>query len=66
MNWLIIIIVVAVIGAIIGFVKSGGNTEEAMTAGCLSGTGCGYIILQIALALLGLFILFAIGSWLFG
>jgi len=66
MNWLIVIIIVAVIGAIIGYFSSGGNKEEAFASGCASGLGCGYIILYIALALLGIWLLFAIGSWLFG
>ena len=66
MNWLVVIIVVAVIGAIIGYFNSGGDKEDAFGAGCASGLGCRYIIFQIALAILGLWILFAIGGWLFG
>jgi len=31
-----------------------------------AGLGCGYIIFQIFLAILGLTLLLAIGNWLFG
>jgi hypothetical protein len=66
MNWLIVIIIVAVIGTIIGYFNSGGDKHAAVESGCMSGLGCGYIILYIALALIGLWILFAIGGFLFG
>lgn len=63
-TWLIIIIVVAVIGAIIGYFASDGNNRvgDAVQSGCVSGAGCGYVLLQ--LFLWGLGIVFLI--WLFG
>jgi len=67
MTWLWIILGVAAIGGIIGYFAS--NKDEK-GEGCLGGmiaggVGAGYIILQIFLALLGLFLLFKIGSCLF-
>ena len=63
-TWLIIIIVVAVIGAIIGYFSSDSNNRvgDAVQSGCVSGAGCGYVLLQ--LFLWGLGIVFLI--WLFG
>ena len=68
MNWLIVIVIVAIIGGIIGFFASNdGERGEGAAAGCLtSGIGCGYIIVYIGLGLLGLYLLFKLGSWLFG
>ena len=65
MTWIWVILVVAVIGALIGYFNSGtkeGAAEGAVTAG----VGCGYIIFQIFIALVGLYVLFLLGSWLFG
>lgn len=62
-TWLIIIIVVALIGAIIGYLTSKGDrVEDAIQGGCVSAGGCGYLLLQ--LFLWGLGIAFLI--WLFG
>jgi len=67
-TWLIVILVVAGIGGILGYLNS--NSEDkakgAVEGAATAGLGCGYIILQIFLALLGIWILFKIGSWLFG
>jgi hypothetical protein len=65
MTWLWVILVVAAIGGIIGFLSSG-KGEDAAAGAATAGIGCAYIIFQIFLALLGFFILFKIGSWLFG
>jgi len=65
MTWLWVILIVAAIGGIIGYVSSGGKKEDAVQGAVGAGMGCGYIILQIFLTLLGLFLLFKIGSWLF-
>ncbi len=65
MTWLWIILVVAAIGGIIGYLSSG-KTEDAVAGAVGAGMGCGYIILQIFLALLGIYVLFLLGSWLFG
>ncbi len=68
MTWLWVIIVVVVIGAIIGLVASKrGEEKEGAAAGALMGAlGCGGIILEIFLAILGIWVLFKVGSWLFG
>lgn len=65
MTWLWVILVVAAIGGIIGYLRSG-KREDAISGALNAGAGCGYIIFQIFLAILGLFILFKIGIWLFG
>jgi len=69
MRWLWVILIVAVIGGIIGFLGSDRDEDRGANAlgGALAGgLGCGYIILQIFLVILGFFILFKIGCWLFG
>lgn len=67
-TWLIVILVVAAIGGIIGYYNSDGQDKQksAIEGAATAGLGCGYIILQIFLALLGLWIIFKLGSWLFG
>lgn len=62
-TWLIILIIVAIIGAIFGYASSDdGNRGEGAANGALSAaTGCGYILLQIFLWGLGI----AIVIWLF-
>lgn len=66
MTWLWVILIVAVIGGIVGYFSSNSdrikNAKEGFLAG---GLGCGYIILQIFLAILGIYLLFRIGSCLF-
>jgi hypothetical protein len=67
MTWLWVIIVVAIIGGVWGLLSS---KDDEKGEGCISGffgagMGCGYIILQIFLSLLSLYILFKIGCWLF-
>jgi len=68
MNWLITIIVVAIIAGIIGALTSDNNEKgEGFFAGALTGgMGCGYIILQIFLYVGGLILLFKIFDFLFG
>lgn len=65
MTWLIVIVVAALIGSIIGFLSSG-KSEDAVSGALGAGLGCGYIILQIFLALVGLAFLLMVGNWLFG
>jgi len=57
-----IIVVVAVIGWIFGYINSGGDSNEATETAIGAGMGCGYIIFQIFLAGLGILITL----WLFG
>lgn len=59
---IIIIAVVAIIGWIYGYLSSGGDVDEAKGVAIGAGTGCGYIILQIFIAGLGIMIII----WLFG
>jgi len=68
MNWILVIIVAGVICGIIGyFVSDDKEKGEGALSGCLGGSlGCGYVIFQILMALLGIFLLIKIGSWLFG
>ncbi len=67
MNWLWVILVVAAIGGLLGYFGSDRNRgKNAIQGALVSGMGCGYIILQIFLAFVGLWILFKLGSWLFG
>jgi len=65
MTWLWVILIVAAIGGIIGFLSSG-KGEDAVAGAATAGIGCASVIFQIFLALLSLFILFKIGGWLFG
>jgi len=65
MTWLWVILIVAAIGGIISFLSSG-KKEDALAGAVTSGIGCAYLILQIFLAFVGLFIFFKIAEWLFG
>jgi len=65
MTWLWVILIVAAIGGIIGFLSSG-KKEDAVSGAVGAGVGCGYLILQIFLGLAGLYLLILLGSWLFG
>lgn len=66
MIWLWVILIVAAIGGLIGYFGSNHNKRENAVEGILvGGMGCGYIILQIFLTILGIWILFKVGSWLF-
>ena len=63
-TWLIIILAVAVIGGIIGFLSNeDGNRASGAIEGALGGAmGCGYLLLQLFLWGAGIFFLI----WLFG
>ena len=67
-TWLIVIIVAAVIMGAIGFFSSkDGERGENTAAGALAGAmGCGYVIFQIFLGVLGIFLLIKLFEWLFG
>ena len=57
-NWLLVIIVVAIIGGVIGyFTSSDGNRGEIGSA-----IGCGYVLFQLFLWVAGI----ALAVWLFG
>ncbi|HPT72804.1 MAG TPA: hypothetical protein PLE74_11060 [Candidatus Cloacimonadota bacterium] len=66
MTWLWVILIVALIGGLIGYFSSDKNKGENALGGAVAGgMGCGYIILQIFLALVGIWLLIKLGSWLF-
>lgn len=65
MTWLIVIIVVALIGGVIGYFCSG-DGEGFLTGLVGAGAGCGYLIFQIFIGLLSLYLLIKLGVWLFG
>lgn len=63
--WLKVIIIVAIIGGIIGFLSSG-KKEDAAAGAIGAGFGCGYLMLQLFLSLLGLWVMIKLAMWLFG
>lgn len=67
MNWLIVIIVGAIVCGIIGFFTSNdGERGEGALQGCLGGAfGCGSVIFYLFLSALGLALLLGIVGWLF-
>lgn len=65
MNWIWVILVVAAIGAIVGYFTSG-TKEGAAEGAVVAGIGCGTIILRIFLALVAIAIFFSLAGWLFG
>lgn len=64
MNWLIAIIVCAIIGGIIAFANTG-KKEDAIGGVLAGGVGCGWIIAQVALAVVSFLLVIKIFSWLF-
>ncbi|MGL5959628.1 MAG: hypothetical protein ACRCY6_02630 [Bacteroidales bacterium] len=64
MTWLWVILAVAAIGGIIGYLNTG-KGEGAAAGAAAAGIGCAYVILYIFLGLLGLFTMFKLGTWLF-
>jgi hypothetical protein len=64
MNWILAIIVCAIIGAIIGFIGSG-KKEGAFGGAVMGGVGCGYLIVQITIVAIGFLIIIKVFSWLF-
>ena len=63
MNWLWIILIVAVVGEIIGFINNG--KEGAVEGGLGAAFGCGSVILQIFLSVLSIALVIALFGWLF-
>ncbi len=66
--WIWVVVTVAVIGGILGFVfsdkndKGEGAAQGATAGGCMA-LSC---IMQIALTLFSVWLLFKLGQWLFG
>ena len=67
-TWLIIILIVAVIGGIIGFIGSedGLRKEGAATGAEYGAVCCGHVLLQLFLWGLGIVLLFRFFAWIFG
>ena len=67
MNWIIVIIVGAIVCGIIGFLTSkDGERGEGALQGCLGGAvGCGSVVFYVFLSVLGLVLLLGIAGWLF-
>ena len=67
MNWLVVIIVVAVIGGIIGFFRSndGERGMGALEGAATGAVGCGVIIFRLFLAAIGIGLFFSLIGWLF-
>jgi uncharacterized membrane protein len=69
MNWLWVILVVAVIGGIISYISSNDNSnrvKDALEGGVTAGAGCGIVLLYLFLSVVGLLIMLALFGWLFG
>lgn len=68
MNWLVVIIIAAIIAGVIGAINSEkGKEGEGFFSGALAGgMGCGYVIFQILLVVGGLILLLKIFGFLFG
>lgn len=64
MTWLWILLIATAIGGIIGYFTSGSKRGAAQGAASF-GIGCGYILLHIFFAFIGIYLLFLIGQWLF-
>jgi len=54
MTWLWVILIVGIIGAIIGFISSGGDGEAAASGGFMAALGCGLVIFEIFLGVVSL------------
>ena len=67
-TWLIIIIVVAIAGAILGFIGSNdGERGEGAAAGAAAGAlGCGYILLNLFIAGLSIGLIIWLFTAIFG
>ena len=64
MNWLWVILIVGIIGAVIGYFADG--TEGAATGGLGAALGCGTVMVQIFLGVASLGLIIALFGWLFG
>lgn len=65
MNWLWIILIVGVVVGVIAYFTTG-NKEDALEAGGMAAFGCGTVVFQIFLAVVGLGLVMALFGWLFG
>ena len=63
MTWLWVILGVGIIGAIIGFLVNG--EEGAIAGGLGAAGGCGSVIFQIFITVVGIALMFALFGWLF-
>lgn len=63
MTWYFVILVLSLIGILIGYLNSKQENDTASSA-LARGVGCGYVGLQIFLALAGLAFLLVMARWL--
>lgn len=64
MTWLWVILIVAALAFVISYVNSGSG-EEAASHAAGAGLGCGMVILQIFLSVLGIWLMFKLAQFLF-
>jgi len=66
--WIVILIVAVIIGALVGFANSndGERGDGALGGAIAGGMGCAYILFQIFLAGVGIFIIIWLFRTLFG
>ncbi len=64
MTWLWILLIAIAIGAVLGYITSGSKRGAAQGAASF-GIYCGYILLHIFFAFIGIYLVFMIGKWLF-
>ncbi|MBR4219181.1 MAG: hypothetical protein IKR71_09105 [Bacteroidales bacterium] len=65
MTWLIVIIVVAIIGGIIGWIATDGSADGFKFGALQAGAGCAGVILRIFLWGIAIMAIIALFSWLF-
>lgn len=67
MNWLIIIIIAAVVCGLVGYfsTEDGNRGEGAATGAAAGAVGCGATIVYLAITALGILLLIRIVGWLF-
>ena len=66
MTWLWVILAVGVIGYLIAYFSSDGDTGEAVEAGIGAAMGCGSVIFHIFLTVVSLAAIIWLFGWLFG
>lgn len=64
--WIWIIIIAVIIGAVIGFLGSNGDSEEAVQGGLAGGCMAANCLFRIFLIGVSLLIIISLFNWLFG
>ena len=65
MIWIIVFLVIALAGGLVGFLFTNEN-EDAVFDALGTAIRWGYVIFQVSLVLIGLAVLIFVGSWLIG